>query len=634
VRRLLIRSNEANVKVRRIIGLGIAALFAAGFAAAQQPQEGWHANGTLGFGYYHTVQTTFLPEPVTGPESTYDTIFGDVRLDLNGYFKDPRLLPFSVNFDTLQGSNDVDVNSYGSSLYNWGFNTTFLPVRSFPLRVYYQKSQFSASGDVFGQNADTSNLGVNWTLRETTLPKINLDFSRYENKIRLATSLFDTNYDQNHFAAGVEDQWRGWGWATSFEHYQNSSNFANFETLPTNYHENLNLLDVRVHRAFWEDKAKFDVDNRSEWRHDELPTVGTSDSSDSYTSATLNIRHTRKLSTSYFYNFAHVTTGTALLPDGSIAPGQVTFFLAPSFNSDYAGARADYQLTNHVRVFQEIRYQYATPPSSQVEYQQSLTETLSGLGYQTSWRKIDLDASYIGHFQILGTNFGNHQNSFSNDFYGRVAWGNVRRVRLSASGDYSKLNLVQQLNGFSEDRRIRLEAETQRWNSFLFRAFVERSYIELLNLAGDITQNTTGFGFQVEHPRFSLSASHMIQDGAGALFPATIQEQQIISAPLPINLLLGSPLLNRNAYTNAAALILRLHRNLDLDAHYRDEKDLLTASRFTFAEEEVRLRYRLGKIELDAGYGHFRNESFTQPNNSGLRTNRVLFRIARDFKVF
>jgi len=617
------------VKLRTIIVAAFAALLATVTLAQQQPQESWSGNGTLAFGYYHTTQNTFVPVPSLNSTSTYNTIFGEARLDLNGFLKDPQLLPFTVNFDGLEGSNDVDVNSYRNSLHNWGFTTTFLPSHPYPLRVFYQRSQFSADGSVFGQNADTSNLGLNWTLRETNKPHVNVDFIRYTNRVHLVTSLFDTNYDLNRFALGVDDTWKGWGWTTNFEHYQNVSNFADFLSLPQNYRERLDISGFRVQHSFWDEKAKFHADSRNQWRLDEVPSLGSSNSGDSYNSAVLNILHSSKLSTTYFYNYAHVYTGPELLP--GTAATLVSFLLAPSFNSHYAGARLDYRWTKHVRFFEEVRYQYATPPPGQTEYQQSLTESLSGLGSQTTWHQIDLDATYVGHYQFLGTNFGNHQGTFSNDFFGRIAWGDVRRVRLSANGDYSRFNLVQQLNGFSEDRRIRVEAETRRWNDWMFRLYGERSYIELLNLAGDIRQDTTGLGFQVDHPRFSLSGSHSMQDGAGALFPVS-QQQLPISEPLPTNLLFGTPLLDRNARSNAATLILKLRPNLDFNAQYRDENDILTATRFYFQEEDVRIRYRLGRVSMDLGYGRFRNDSFLQPNSSGLRTNRILFRIARDFR--
>jgi hypothetical protein len=542
----------------RLLSTVIVVLLLAPLLAAQQPvTEPWRLSGSLGLGYSGTRQTPlFLTNPATSSASSYNTAQGDLRLDLGGYVKDPLLLPFSVNFDGVGGNNIVSAGSYTDTNISWGFNTIFLPASSFPLRAFFQQTQFDTGGTLFGQNSNTRNFGVDWAVRKNNLPHINLDFGQFSNDVKLATSVLDTNWKQKSLAFDVSDDWKGWDWSGNYGRYAIDSSLADFVSLPANSHENLQVVGAHLRKNFLDGKAHFALENRDQWEVQEFPSFGKANSSDSYTSATLGVDHTEKLSSSYYYNFVHVTTGQQLFAaPGVLPPGQFQLLTVPSFNSQSASARVNYRLTPHLRLSQQVRYQYSTPPSQQQESQQSLGESLSSVSYQNSWHSLEFNGTYTGHFQLLGTNFGNHTNTFSNDVYGRVAWGRVERVRLSLSGANSKLNLVQMLNGFSSDSRARAELETKPWRSILFRLYGEWSSVELLNIAGDTKQDSTGFGFQIEHRLFALSASDLHQNGAGALFPSVVQAQFAISEPLPLNLLLGTPLLNRDTQIKAASAV-------------------------------------------------------------------------------
>lgn len=605
--------------------------------AAQQPYgDRWHVTGNIGLNLSRTTQDTLFPVAGTLAGSNYDTIAGDLGLSLNGFWKDPQLLPFSVDFAGERGSYTVGLGGYRDLLTNAGINTTFLPGSKYPFRFFYRTSQMDASGGSFGQTSDNSALGVDWTLRLPRIPRITTGYTRITNLIHIPTSLFDTDYKQGHAYIGADDTWKGWTWNTGFDHYSNTSNFVSGGVLPGDFSENLNVIGAQVRREFWDRKAEFSVDDRDQWRDDTYSSLGTTRSTDYYTAASLRILHTPKLTSSYFYDFVRVGFSGSFVANNPFgSPSGLILLNAQTFDSHYGGGRLDYRWTDSIRLFETVRYQHVTPTDHQVEFRESLLESLPGISYQKRWHGFDLTGQYVGHLQSMSTNLSNRSNTFSNDVQGRVGWGSARRVRLDASGSYAKLSLVEQLNGFDRDTRYRVEVETRAVPHFALRISADHSDIEILNLSGDISQRNTTFSVQADHNRFSLGYSHIFGDGAGAIFPQLTQLNFVISNPLPVDQLTRSPLLDRSTHSNSATLIIRLRRNLDLSANWRAEDNLLGGSAFNFIIIEARARYRIGKITLDAGYGKYRNESqISSTSVTGLLTNRYLLRISRDFRLF
>lgn len=605
--------------------------------AAQQPSpDRWHLTGSVGLNLSRTTQNTLFPSLGTFPASNYDTIAGDLGLSLNGFWRDPQLLPFSIDFAGERGSNTVGLSGYRNLLTNAGVNTTFLPRSNYPFRFFYRASQMDTSGGSFGQTSDNSALGLDWTLRLPHLPRITTGYTRLANLIHIPTSLFDTDYKQGHSYVGADDAWKAWTWNAGFDHYSNTSNFTSGGFLPGDFAENLNAFGAHVRREFSNHKAEFNADHRSQWRDDTYGNFGTAHSADYYTAASLRIALTPKLTSSYFYDFVRVTFGGSFASGGSpVSRDGLILLNAQTFDSHYGGGRLDYRWTDNIRVFETVRYQRVTPTDHQIEFRESLLESLPGISYHRRWRGFDLAGEYVGHFQSMGTNLGNHSQTFSNDMQGMAGWGSFRRIRLVASGSYAKLSLVEQLNGFNRESRYRLEGETRALPHFALRVAADHSDTEILNLSGDISQRNTVFSVQADHSRFSLGFSHSFGDGAGAVFPQLTQLKFVISNPLPTDQLVRSPLLNREVHANTAALILRLRRNLDLSASWRTEDNLLGGSVFNFTIIEVRARYRIGKITLDSAYGKYRNENqISASSTTGLLTNRYWLRISRDFRLF
>ncbi len=596
-------------------------------ASAQQPAtERWRLNGSLGFQF---VQSRNTPRVALAPRSTYQVFAGDCRFHLTGFLGDPAFLPFSAHFSNSYGANEVDRNGYLATLFNWGISTTLLPSRPFPLRFFYNRTSYDSSGTLFGQNSDHSLLGVEWTVRRVSLPHLQVGYLRSSNRVQLATSLTDNDYLQEHRFVSLRDGWRGWQWELGFDDFATRSNFLAGFDLPSNFHETLRAFNGSVRRTFWHTKADFRADHRAQWRQNQFQNGAPSTASESHTSANLFLHPTSRLRASAGYNFVRVE-----LQENRPLRAPFVVLQAPTFSAHLASARLEYWLTRQLNLFQDLRYFHTSPPQTELEVRKTLTESLSGANYRTRWHGAELSASYIGRLQAIRTTRGARAHTFSNDVDGRLTWGQLRSVRLSGSVRYGKLNLVEQLNGFSEDQRLRLEAQSDWLRPFRLHAWAERTRIGLLNLSGRTETKQTNLGAQIHHRWMAFSAGHTFGEGAGALFPAGVAQRLRLTQPLPVEQLLASPLLERTTRSTVLQGILRPRQQLDFSAHWRTEHSLFAHSDQRFEILELRARYRLAKVTLEGGWAQYQTTITVRDTHSGLRINRFHLRVKRELTVF
>ncbi|MCL6480876.1 MAG: hypothetical protein K6U02_04040 [Firmicutes bacterium] len=554
---------------------------------------------------------------------------GDYRLHLTGFLSDPGFLPFSVHFSNRYGANEVDTSGYRVALFNWGVSTTWLPSRPFPLRFFYNRTSYDSSGILFGQNSDYSLLGVEWTVRQAGLPHLQVGYLRSSNHVRLATSLTDNDYLQEHRFASLRDDWHDWQWELGFDDFATRSDFLAGIDLPSTFHETLRVFNGSVRRTFWQTKADFRADHRAQWRRNQFQNGAASSASESYTSTNLILHPTSRLRASAGYNFVRVE-----LQENRPLGAPFVVLQAPTFSAHLVSARLEYRLTGQLNLFQDLRYFHTSPPQTELEVRKTLTESLSGANYRTRWHGAELSASYTGRLQAIRTTRGARAHTFSNDVEGRITWGQLRSVRLSGSVRYGKLNLVEQLNGFSEDQRLRLEAQSDWLQPFRLHAWAEHTRIVLLNLSGRTETEQTNLGLQMQHRRMTVSAGHTFGEGAGALFPAGVTLRLRLTQPLPVEQLLASPLLERTMRSTTLQWILRPRQQLDFSAHWRAEHSRFAHSDQRFKILELRARYRLAKVILEGGWAQYRTAIALRETPSGLRITRFYLRLTREFTVF
>ena len=624
------------MRVRSAIQLVTIALAAALPSFGQEaPPEHWQLQGAVGVDYSDTTTTELYAPGNSNSASQYSTVAGDLNLHLGGYLKDPKFVPFTINFSGEHGSNAEVLGGFRDNVYDFGFAASFLPDRPFPLQVFYQKTQYGAIGTGFTENSDTSALGLTWALRVRRLPHVDVIYRKQDNIVQLPTSFSNSTYHLNELGVDAYDVWQGWKWNAGYNDFSTTTNAVEVLALASPFQEDLKLQDLLVTHTFWDEKARLNFGDRLEWQDQRLLGQPAEQFTDAYATAQLQINHTPKLSSNYYYTFTDITQSGANPLNGTAGTSSnISLVQIPAFTSNTIGEGVNYRVTPSVTLFQQVQEYFVTAVQGVPEAETSEVDSLSGVSYGRVWRSLEFAGTYAGHVQELGTTLGHHPTTFSNDLEGRVAWGDTRRVHLVATGVDSRYNLVDQLGGFSSTRSAGLRAETTRLFGWHLRGSVERDRLEYVSVSGDIKSDTTNYSAQLQQRRLALSVGHQTFAGAGALFPALVSAEQFLSTSLPLSELVATPLLNRISHVTTAAAALRVRRQLDVTADFTSEKDQLTLSTEEFRTVDVSARYRLGKFEIQAGVGSYRIENVVVPTQSGNLLNRYFVRLSRDFKIF
>jgi len=624
---------KRRLSVRLLAGLLLAGV--APCAAQYSEPERWRLRGSAGFGLCDSSTTAVAGSPNSGQTSSYDTLEGDLRLGLDGYIKDPKLLLFSLGLGGQLGSNNVDHSGYDSTLWGVTGNATFLPQRAFPLRVFYLDSAYDQAGSVFTSNTRNSLLGGEWMLRTRKLPKLDLSFTQQINKVLFATSLTDVGFKQNLGHVSLEDFWKQWSWRASFDTNNTDSRTAGLFSLPVEYRTQSMVPTFIATRTFWEQRGYFDFYANGNFQNNYVGKQSAGNSTLFYAGPNLRLQHTPKLSSSYSYTYTESRfTG---LPVVGIPGAPAIIISTPKVETNAVLGRVDYQIRNPLRFFEQVRYFHTTPVAVTYETINSMVESLTGIEYSRAWRTLQVGASFAGDLQFVGTNFHHGANTFSPDFQGRVAWGDVQRIHLVGSFGDSKQNLVAQIGSFSNNRHAALEAESSRLHVFRIVVRAETFHIELLNPSGRNQQNSTNFQVQLTRRWLTGGFNTGVNNGLGALFPPAVSQIPFITTPLPVELLVPTPLLNRSGRLSGAFLNAQPRRNLAVGVNWRRENYVFANSTQHYGLFDVQATYRIGRFTVQGLVGTYLTKvQQTAPSSAltGLRLNRVYLRIARDFKVF
>lgn len=609
------------------------ALLASAAASAQYPgyePPRWRVNGFAGFNLTHTSQS------LTTSDTSVDQLFplGDLRLNSDGYVLDPRFLHLTTGFDFQRGANTSDRGDLNTGGTNIAISSALLPNSHFPFRVSYTKTDHGVSGLGFDQSEDTSRLDLQWTVFHPRMPHITTSFQMYGSTVHVPQSFADRNYDQKAFNVGLSDSWRRWNWAGNFSMGNGDSTGISQLGLDSSFSNTTRAGGFHLNRTFWDQKARLMFENRDIWRKDSLAGDGTSKSSELTNNAVFDVQLTPKVLVGASYAFSKIDFegdgfGSLLLPGA----GQVSVVSLVSNTANSASGRLDYRPWAWLRLTEELRSTFNSPAAGLVESRTSFTETDSTIAADHRWHSFDFAGSYTGRFQIAGTTLDRSPNSWSNSFTGRVGWGDARRLRLTASGQDLRLNLVEQIGGFTDQKRAALEAETHWVRRFRLRASGEYSQVELLNLSGNTRNKTVAYSVSGEHRRFAVSYTNSFVDGAGALFPLGLIDQQFLVIPLPIGQLVATPLLNRKTHAQGVSFLGKPRRNLEVQFAWRSEDTELLASDQTFDVIQANARYRLGKFTLEGGYWRNINDVTVITGLTGNRLALWYFRIGRDFRI-
>jgi len=595
---------------------------------AQEIVEGLHARGTVGF---DLSGNSFSPinNSQGEPSSPSSSIGGDIGLDLSGIVMDPRFITFQSNFNFQHGANSVDQLGYSNGVLGGGANVSILPTSRSPLQLFYQRTGANTSGSLFGSNSDMSQFRAQWTLDLSHMPHLMVTYNDTSNDVVLATSLSNVGYKQSDWSVQANDRIAGFNWNAGLNVGKFDQTTIGSLALLGGVQEDYRTFNGRAFRSLWGGKAVFDTSVHDQHYDFDFPGTGTSLSDDLLFSSNLQVQHTKKLSSRYTYTFSHLNESSNFTESNGI-----TVLNPPTLNTQSVGGEVSYQLTRAIRIFQGGEYIHLTPLEIGTESQTSLFESDSGVSAIKRWRGLDLSGDYTGRLQNLGTNFGNTGRTWSNNGDARVGWGDVKRVRLTGGFRYDRLNLVQEIGGFTQIHTFGGQAETTRFFHMRLSGGAEHGTVEILNLSGDTHRTYTNYSAQAEHRRFHLMASRGLNDGSGSIFPTPLTGGFFIATPLPVSELIATPLLNITSQTTNFTVTTRPRNHLEVGAYYRKENDVLLTSQENYRLWEIRAQYRIGRVSIDGGVGNLRSEISQNDSLSGLGINRYWFRISRSFNLF
>lgn len=619
--------------IRRTLQVAGLTLGLSPLAAAQFPSyelSPWHATGFVGFSLTHTSQSM-----TNQPTETVQLFpVGDVRLNGDGYLLDPKFLHLNVGFDFQKGANTSERGDLGMGGVNAAIGGIFLPKSHLPFRANYTKSSHGVTGLGLDQNEDDSRIDLQWNVLFPNLPQFTASFQQYSSTVHVPTSFADRTYEDRAVNLGATDLWKGWHWAANFSDGNGSSTGISPLSINSPFDHFSRAAGLHLSRTFWDNKARLLFESRNVWRRDNLIGDGTSSNEEFTDNATFSMQVSPKISLDAGYGFAKVDfAGTGFT--GVSAPGGTPLQLISlvSSNSHSISGRLGYLPWKGLRLTQEVRTIHLSPAAGVPESRTSITETASTVLAERRWHGLDLIGSYTGRFQLTGTTLDHTPNSWSNSFRGRVGWGNVRYVRLSGFGQSTKLNLVEQIGGFTNEKSVGAEAETHAVKYFRLRANADYSQVELLNVSGNTRNKVTSFSLQAEQRLVTVAFTKSFMDGAGALFPFGLIDTQFLVISLPLSQLVATPLLNRTTHGQTLSLTGRPRRRLEVLFAWRKEDTQLTGSDQTFDVLQLGARYRLGKFSLEGGYSRNLNNVTIAAGLTGSRLALWYFRVGRDFKI-
>jgi hypothetical protein len=585
----------------------------------------WHVNGFAGFDLTHSSQSA---DGLAGTDQLFPV--GDLRLNSDGFLLDPKFLHLSAGLDFQKGANTSERGDLNTGGMNTAISAFLLPRSHTPLRVSYTRTNHGVTGLGLNQNDDSSRLDIQWETLFPKLPHFTVSYQQYGNTVHVPSSFTDRSYDEKALNLGASDMWKGWQWSGNFSAGQGNTSGITGIGQNTRFDDSSRAAGLDVNRTFWDNKARLLFENRDIWRHDHLSGDGTSDSSELTNTASFNVQLSPKVSVDTGYAFSQVGFEG---PGINVLLGGVQTVSLVSSTSNSVSGRVDYHPVDWLHVSQEIRTLRSTPLVAAIESRTSFTETSSSISADHRVAGFDLQGSYTGRFQLTGTTFDRSPNSWSNSFSGRAGWGDTSHVRLTGFGQIMRLNLVEQIGGFTDEKRAGMEVETWRIRYFRLRATGEYSEISLLNISGDTRSRNVLYSVQADQRRFTVVYTTARMDGAGAIFPLGLIDRQFLVVPLPLSQLINTPLLNRSTRSQSASLIGRPLRRLDLSVMWRHEDTRLVASEQTFNVLQADARYRFGKFSVEGGYSRNLNAVTAVTGPGGTRLAIWYFRIGRDFRI-
>ncbi|HVP41879.1 MAG TPA: hypothetical protein VMS96_00515 [Terriglobales bacterium] len=610
-------------------GLGALILVLGVTAMAQENRpilEDVHVRGSAGMTYDRN-STDFMSSSSFGQEFS---------LDATGALINPNFISFGTNFTYGHFSDSLNSDSLGGGTTIAGSATMLvLPASSYPLTITWQRVRVGLG--YIGANTTTNQdrLGFDWRLQLSHLPKFAVRYETDSTSSDVPVGTFSQAESKGSgFSISATDSYKGFDWSAGWQHSHTSSEEVLLQdVLPLD--QNYSLLWGNVRKSYLGNRGTFNYNFSRNVTSSDLGTISSIDGVLSVHNASTTIRWTPKLVTSGFFSYYSFDNYGRSVDTSS--PNQtVTIVDFPSSGYSASGL-AIYQLTKHIAVSDTTGYSTATNEHTvtnngapATEQAQTFFTTYPSVSANFVVKRIRVNTSYgVGYMQTI-TTLGRSFSSLSQNASVTGSWS---RPWLTLTGNFGMGNngIAVMPGAYTNNRNYGITADTNKFRrigQLRFRWLVNDQ--EILGGPGWVQSHTNQWAITLMRRRWQVDFGQTGSSGAH-------QAYQLPTLPFePVPPLVGVPLLNDTFSNWFLTVSGQVRRNLHLSGTYRKTtNDILLSNGTThYSLYEITADYRIGKIVMQASYGHYLSlsESPSSFNSSG--TNRFRVRIVRTFNLF
>ncbi len=602
-----------------LLVLGVAA-FLVGTAWAQEAVlQDLHARGYVGLNY----------DRDSSENSSGQGIGEEISTDWQGAILNPQFLSFGSSFSFSHSTASVNSGlAAADNTFAGSANVMFLPGSAYPLSITYQRTRVGIGQSGFSSATDTDRLGFDWRLNLSRLPKFAVRYERDSSSSDVPVGSFvPLDSRSNGFSVSANDTFKGWEWDAGWMH--SSSSMSEFLVdQPATLEQTYSIGSANVFKRYFENKGTFNYNfSRSEIDTAEsvlsaLNGVQTSQS------ASTGIRFTPKLTASgSFQYYTYSNEGRMAKAPGAT---DYTYIVSYPAHGYTLGGGVNYQIHPRISISDSASYADASAPPTAQEQATTFVTNTPAVNANYTWRRIRLSGSYGLQYTGPSTNFGRTFAGFNNTGSVSAAW---THPWISLSGGFGIGHGTSGVlpGAYADTTNYTFTAESSK----LHRIGNLRFRWEILNRT---LLGSTGF-IETRRTNWSVALTRkffQVEGGANSGSGARQAFGQAVGPFQPVPALIGTLLLDddvQNYYVTASGM---LRRNLRVNGTYRRDINQIRAAggAANYSLYEIYVDYRVGKIVIDASYGHYMNFSDTLASRWGSSADRFRFRIVRTFDLF
>ncbi|MGI9104273.1 MAG: hypothetical protein ACR2IF_17670 [Terriglobales bacterium] len=631
--------------VARFLTLVVVLLAGRAWAQLTLGQTTLHGNGAVSFGYGGSFGITSSNQEQVGFNG-----------NLSGSYYNPQFLQFTLapyyNQSSLNSEVNSSTNARGLNFLANLFSGSNIPIQITFNRSYNHEGQFNLPGSPgFITEGNQQDFSVSWTGTFKHLPTLRFGFTDSSSSYDLISDRETTGSGHSRsFNVGANYKLLGFNLNGAYTHLNMTSETPSIANVQgTNQFTTQDTKQAGFSRNLFNGVAWSGSYSRGDFTADFGPTT-TQQSYDTWNS-NVSLQPTSKLNLNLGVNYTTNVSGlllqSLLLPAapnsvGSSVVPVSSAGLAQTSSSDYMtyGASAGYTMTSELKAkatlqhsMQEFGGLSATNDtvSSGIGYarRRPLFGGKLSANYNLSWSQSDTSNSAStqpeNSSSAIGQSFG---AAYSHPFLG---WQHSGIFQLSKNQNTSVLTFTS--NGYSFG--ITSSGIVRRWRAQL-SARVSKVSIQGLS-ASDSTSSSYSATLAGNH--FSFSGSMAF--GSGTSFQ-NIVGFQTVTAPGAV--LVPNALLTGYQSTSfSGGMTYHPTRNLNVRGNYTHSRVNLnnTAgdSQNLIAQLDVKLEYRLRKLNFTAGFDRITQGTLTGATASGIlpgptTANAYYVGISRHFDFF